>query len=90
MTDHDLKHLAHEELEAACRLSWKELEKITPWGDSFRGFAPDGREVEIERSYIWSGDGDGILCEVVVRCIPERQDCGAEVRRLITPEGAVG
>lgn len=86
--DADLQHLAAEELAHARRMSWRELEKIVPWGDSFQGFAADGREVEIERNYIWAGEGDAILCEVVVRCIPERENCGAEARCLITPETA--
>ena len=87
MDNAELQHLAHEELAHARKLSWRELKKITPWGDSFRGFAPSGREVEIERSYLWAGEGEAILCEVVVRCIPDRERCGAEARCVITPEG---
>ena len=87
VTDNDeLFSLAAEELEAACSLSWPELSRITPWGDSYRGFAPSGREVEFERRYLWAHDGGGgVLVEVEVRCCPEREDCGAEARRLIAP-----
>src|SRR5690606_34775805 len=41
VSDNDeLRTLAAEELEAACSLSWTELSRITPWGDTYRGFAP--------------------------------------------------
>ena len=84
--DDELQSLAAEELEAACSMSWHELSRITPWGDSYRGFAPSGREVEFERRYLWAHDkGGGVLVEVEVRCCPEREDCGAEARRLILP-----
>lgn len=87
VTDNDeLLSLAAEELEAACSLNWNELSRITPWGDSYRGVAPSGREVEFERRYLWAHDkGGGVLVEVEVRCCPEREDCGAEARRLIPP-----
>ena len=89
MSDNDeLRILAAEELEAACSLSWPELSRVTPWGDTYRGFAPSGREVEFERRYIWAHDkGGGVLVEVEVRCCPEREGCGAEARRLVTPPG---
>lgn len=87
VSDHDeLKTLAAEELEAACSLSWTELSRITPWGDTYRGFAPSGREVEFERRYLWAHDGgEGVLVEVEVRCCPDREACGAEARRLVSP-----
>jgi hypothetical protein len=71
----ELDALAAEELAAARRLSWRELARVTPWGDAFCGFTANGREVEIERSYLWVDAADGdILCEVVVR------DRGAEAQ----------
>ena len=36
----EMTAMATEELNAACSLSWPELKRITPWGDSFEGFAP--------------------------------------------------
>ena len=82
----ELAHLAQEELDSACSLSWPELQKVTPWGDSYRGFAPSGREVEFERRYLWAHDPAGaILVEVEVRCLPERERCGAEARALLSP-----
>ena len=60
--------MAQEELNAACSLTWPELKRITPWGDSFEGFAPSGRTVEVERRYLWAHDPAGaIVVEVEVR-----------------------
>ena len=65
MADADLEAAAEEEMERALALSWAELAKVTPWGDSFEGFAPGGRPVLIERSYLWAqAAGGDILCEV--------------------------
>lgn len=86
--DDEFAHLAHEELDAACSLSWDEMKRVTPWGDSYRGFSHSGAEVEFERRYLWAHDGDGsILVEVEVRCLPDRNRCGAEARRTVTPPG---
>lgn len=80
----ELKDLAHEELGHARTLTWRNLSPILPWGDSYRGFAPSGREVEFERAYLWAhGEGDDILCEVTVRCLPERENCEARASCLI-------
>lgn len=85
-TDDELAVMAREELEAACALSFEEIRKVTPWGDSFLGFAPSGREVEVERRYLWAHDPEGaVMVEVEVRCLPGRDRCGAEARALITP-----
>ena len=46
MTD-ELDVMAREELDAACALPFADIRKVTPWGDSFTGFAPSGREVEV-------------------------------------------
>jgi hypothetical protein len=91
MSDNDeMAILAAEELAAACSMSWAELKRVTPWGDSYRGFAPSGAEVEFERRYLWAHDdglqpGQAVLVEVEVRCLPERAGCGAEARRIIRP-----
>ena len=88
MDAQELRHLAQEELAHARTLSWRELAKVVPWGDTYHGFAPSGVEVEFERNYIWAGDGHGeaILCEVTVRCLPEREDCDARAACLIERE----
>ena len=82
----ELAAMAQEELDAACALSFDEVRRITPWGDSFRGFAPSGREVEVERRYLWADAPEGaVLVEVEVRCLPGRERCGAEARAILTP-----
>ncbi|NBB15405.1 hypothetical protein GVN21_08550 [Caulobacter sp. SLTY] len=84
MTDPDLQAFAEDELSRALTLSWRDLSKITPWGDTFEGLSPAGREVQVERNYIWAADeGGDILCEVAVFGGPSRYDQGARVSRLI-------
>jgi hypothetical protein len=78
----ELTVMAQEELNAACALAWPELKRITPWGDSFEGFAPSGRTVEVERRYLWAHDPEGaIVVEVEVRDTAART--GVEARALL-------
>jgi len=78
----ELTAMAEEELASACALTWPELKRITPWGDSFEGFAPSGRTVEVERRYLWALDPAGaIVVEVEVRDASARE--GAEARALL-------
>ena len=84
VSDDELSEMALEELDAACALPWPDIRKITPWGDSFTGFAPSGREVEIERRYLWALEPAGaVAVEIEVRDVGART--GAEARALITP-----
>lgn len=84
MSDPDLLAFAEDELTRALTLSWRELSKITPWGDTFEGLSPAGREVQVERNYLWAAEeGGDILCEVAVFGGPSRYDQGARVSRLI-------
>ncbi|WP_374274904.1 hypothetical protein [Brevundimonas sp.] len=83
VSEDELRALAEEELAAACSLSFAELSRITPWGDSHRGFSPSGVEVEFERRYLWADQPDGILVEVEVRCPPDNPTTGAEARRIV-------
>ena len=84
MSDPDLTAFAEDELTRALTLSWRELSKITPWGDTFDGLSPAGREVQVERNYLWAAEeGGDILCEVAVFGGPSRYDQGARVSRLI-------
>ncbi|HWE47231.1 MAG TPA: hypothetical protein VG407_14505 [Caulobacteraceae bacterium] len=81
----ELEILATEELGHACTLSWRELARITPWGDAYRGFTPSGAEVDIERAYLWSeGEEGDVLCEVVVRGLGTE----AQAARLVRKPGA--
>ena len=84
VSDDELSAMAIEELDQACSLIWPELVKITPWGDTFTGTAPSGREVEVERRYLWAHEPAGaVAVEIEVRDIGART--GAEARALITP-----
>jgi hypothetical protein len=63
----DLSAAAEDELNRACTLEWRQLADHTPWGDTFEGFTPGGREVCFERSYLWDGPpGSDIRVEVTV------------------------
>ena len=78
----ELDTMAREELDAACALPFADIRKVTPWGDSFTGFAPSGREVEVERRYLWAVEPKGaVVVEIEVRD-PVARD-GAEVRTLL-------
>lgn len=81
--DPDLRAAAEEELTRACDLSWRELAKVVPWGDSYEGFTPGGRTAQFERSYLWANAPQGdILVEVVVY-LGQRQEDGIKLTRVI-------
>lgn len=80
----DLAAMANDELDRACTLGWRELARILPWGDAYDGFTAAGRQVTVERSYLWAERAGGdILCEVLVYGGPSRWDEGARAVRLI-------
>ena len=84
----DLEAAALEELDLAGALGWRQLSALTPWGDTFEGFTPAGREVCIERSYLWEiAAGGDIRIEVTVY---QRQayEEGARVVRTIAQKMA--
>ena len=86
--DPDLQAMADDELARALTLSWRELSKVTPWGDTFDGVSPAGREVQVERSYIWAAEpGGDVLCEVNVYVNPPLYDRGAKASRRIAQPG---
>ena len=86
----DLAAMAEDELERALTLRWRELAAVLPWGDAYEGFTPAGRQVTVERSYLWADAAGGdILCEVVVYDGPSRWDegaCRAGVIRRFPPD----
>ena len=43
MNVQELRNLAQEELVHARTLSWRELAKVVPWGDTYLGFSQIGR-----------------------------------------------
>jgi hypothetical protein len=68
VSNQDLTDLAADELAQALTLSWRELSKVTPWGDAYQALAPSGDEVEVERNYLWFKDkGGDVLVEVTAR-----------------------
>ena len=80
----DLAAMAADELDRALTLSWRELAAVAPWGDAYDGYTPAGRQVTVERSYLWADrDGGDILCEVNVYGGPTRWEEGARARRVI-------
>ena len=84
VNDDELSAMAIEELDQACSLIWPEIQKITTWGDTFIGIAPSGRELEVERRYLWAHAPEGsVAVEVEVRDVGART--GAEARALISP-----
>ena len=84
MSDPDLLAMAEDELNRACTLTWRDLAKITPWGDEFEGVSPAGRNVLAARSYLWAvEEGGDILVEVTVYGGASRYDQGAQASRLI-------
>ncbi len=78
--EQDFLAAAEEELDRACSLSWKELAKVTPWGDTYEGITPDGRDVCFERAYLWQGD-DAIRIEVMVYQ-PDLYEAGVKLTRV--------
>jgi hypothetical protein len=85
--DPDLLAMAEDELARALSLDWRALSRVTPWGDSFEGISPAGRNVMVERAYIWRDrSGGDILCEVTVFGGESRFDAGEKVSALIPRE----
>ena len=84
MSDPDLLAMAEDELNRACTLTWRDLAKITPWGDTYEGYAPGGRAVVFERNYLWASEkGGDILVEVAAYPGESRRDLAAEAKLLI-------
>ncbi len=84
LVDPDFLAMAQDELKRALTIRYKDLAKVTPWGDTFDGISPDGRNVEVERNYLWASEpGGDILVEIAVFGGPSRYDAGAKVSRLI-------
>ena len=86
----DLTAAAEDEIGRAMTLGWTQLSKHTPWGDTFEGFTPDGREVCFERAYMWEGaTGGDIRVEVTVYEARAYED-GVRLTRIIAKDGSDG
>ena len=81
--EEDLQQAAIEEIDRACTLGWKELSAHTPWGDTFDGFTPQGREVCIERGYLWDGEPGGDIRVEVTVYEPRAYEEGVTLNRTI-------
>ncbi|HEY1414731.1 MAG TPA: hypothetical protein VGF42_02470 [Caulobacteraceae bacterium] len=82
--DPDLAAMAQDELARALTLKWRDLADVTPWGDSYEGISPAGRNVMVDRSYIWRSEtGGDILVEVAVYGGPSRYDAGEHATAVI-------
>jgi hypothetical protein len=86
----DLTAAAEDEIGRAMTLGWAQLSKHTPWGDTFEGFTPEGREVCFERAYMWEGaTGGDIRVEVTVYEARAYED-GVRLTRIIAKNGSDG
>lgn len=82
MSDQDLTDLAADELAQAISIHWRELIKVTPWGDTYQALASGGEEVEVERNYLWFKDpGGDVMCEVTARFGEREAQAFGVVRR---------
>lgn len=84
--DADLADAARDEMERACTLAWRQLRELTPWGDTFQGFTPTGREVCFERSYLWETTPGGDIRVEVHVYEPEDYEAGVRLTRCIKRE----
>jgi hypothetical protein len=82
--DEDLEAAARDEMERACTLGWRDLARHLPWGDTFEGFTPAGREVAFERSYIWADEPGGDIRVEVVVYAPRAYEQGVRLVRILT------
>jgi len=82
----DLEEAARDEIGRACTLAWRELAKHTPWGDTFEGFTPGGREVCFERSYLWEDQPGGDIRVEVHVYEPKKYEAGVRLTRAIKRE----
>lgn len=80
----DLEAAAEEEIARACDLTWEQLRRVIPWGDTYEGITPGGRHAHYERGYLWAdSEGGDVLVEVAVYVHPQLQDHAARRHRLI-------
>ena len=82
----DIEAAANEELERACTLGWTQLARHTPWGDTFEGFTPGGRDVCFERSYLWEAEQGGDIRVEVTVYEPRSYEEGVRLSRSIRRE----
>ena len=80
----DLEQFAQDELLRALSLSWRDLSRIIPWGDTYEGVSPANMTVQVERNYLWAdAPGGDILCEVAVYLDAAHYAYAARASRVI-------
>jgi hypothetical protein len=84
----DLEAAAQEEMDRACTLGWRQLSGLTPWGDTFEGFSPQGRAVCFERSYLWETSAGGDIRVEVTVYEPQSYEQGVRLTRSIRSKAA--
>jgi hypothetical protein len=84
----DFTAAAVDELDRAMTLGWKQLAAHTPWGDTFEGFTPEGRDVCFDRAYMWEHDAGGDIRVEVRVYEPRSYEDGVVVTRIISRESA--
>jgi len=82
----DLVAAAQEEIDRACTLGWRQLRAHTPWGDTFEGFSPEGREVCFERAYLWEEATEGDIRVEVTVYEPRAYEEGVRLTRRLPRE----
>ena len=86
----DLQAAAEDELSRAMTLGWDQLARVTPWGDTFEGFTPAGREVCFERAYMWEGETGGDIRVEVTVYESRAYEHGVRLTRRIPKDGSDG
>ncbi|THD64292.1 hypothetical protein [Phenylobacterium sp.] len=86
----DLEAAAREELERACTLGWTQLSALTPWGDTYEGFTPEGRAVTFERGYLWAREPGGDIHVEISVYEPHDYEEGVTVGHTLAKETAAG
>ncbi len=79
----DLAAAAEDELDRAVTLEWRQLAKHLPWGDTYEGISPGGRDVCFERTYLWEGESGGDIRVEVTVFEPRAYEGGVKRTRSI-------
>lgn len=86
--DEDLAAAAEEELARALTLGWRQLVQVTPWGDTFEGVTPGGRDACFERAYMWDTEAGGDIRVEVTVYEPRAYESGVRRAATIVRDGS--
>ena len=79
----DLTDAAEDEIARAVTQDWRQLSKHLPWGDTFEGISPEGRDVCFERTYLWDDAAGGDIRVEVTVFEPRAYEGGVKRTRSI-------